>query len=124
MRTTLAERIWAGPRPAHGARMLRGLLAAAGTCTVVLLAAGKAQAEIKVGTNPYAVAITPNGTKAYVTNDGSETVTPITTATNTAGAPIKVGKRPEAVVFTPDGSTAWVGNYESNTMTPITVSSD
>src|SRR5437588_5452306 len=76
MRTTLAERIWAGPRPAHGARMLRGLLAAAGACTVVLLAAGTAQAAISY--------------TAYVGNYSSGTLTPVDAATNIAGAALPI----------------------------------
>jgi DNA-binding beta-propeller fold protein YncE len=44
------------------------------------------------GFSPVAIAITPDGTTAYVL--GSSSVTPIRTATNTALAPIKVGCQP------------------------------
>ena len=50
---------------------------------------------ITVGSGPVAIAITPDGKTAYVTNYGSGTVTPITTATGTAGTPITVGTSPE-----------------------------
>ena len=60
-------------------------------------------APIAVGTNPIAIAITPNGARAYVANAGSNNVSLIDTATNTTvGAPIAVGDFPEAVAITPD----------------------
>ena len=71
------------------------------------------------GERPVAIAITPDGKTAYVTNIGSGTVTPIATATNTAGTPIPVGSDPDAIAFTPDGKTAYVANSGSDTVTPI-----
>ena len=76
--------------------MLRGLLAAAGACTVVLLAAGTAQAAISY--------------TAYVGNYGSGTLTPVDAATNIAGAALPIND-PSAIAITPDGSTAWVANH-------------
>ena len=56
------------------------------------------------------VAITPDGTKAYVTNIGSFTVSVINTATNVAiGSPIPLGNgQPYAVAITPNGDYAYV----------------
>ena len=59
---------------------------------------------------PEGVAITPNGTTAYVTNFGDGTVTPIDTATNTAGTPIAAGAHPYGIAITPNGATAYVTN--------------
>jgi YVTN family beta-propeller protein len=73
---------------------------------------------------PSAVAVTPDGKTAYVTNSGSGTVTPITVATNTPGSPITVGSNPYAVAVTPDGKTAYVTNEGSGTVTPITVATN
>jgi hyaluronoglucosaminidase len=56
---------------------------------------------ISVGSAPDAVAFTPNGATAYVTNVGDDTVTPIDVATGQAEAPIKVGPAPDAVAVTP-----------------------
>jgi hyaluronoglucosaminidase len=47
------------------------------------------------------MAITPDGTTAYVANTNYGTVTPIDTATNTAGTPIPVGSGPWAIAITP-----------------------
>jgi YVTN family beta-propeller protein len=66
-----------------------------------------------------AIAITPDGKTAYVTNNDSETVTPIATATNTAGPPIAAGHEPYDIAITPDGQTAYVTNFGAGTVTPI-----
>jgi YVTN family beta-propeller protein len=56
---------------------------------------------------------------AYVTNLGSNTVTPIDTATGSTGSPIAVGTEPTSVAITPDGKTAYVVNQSSDNVTPI-----
>jgi YVTN family beta-propeller protein len=66
----------------------------------------------------FAIVITPDGKTAYVTNTGSDTVTPIRTATNTALKPVKVGDLPYGIAITPDGKTAYVAN-DMGTVTPI-----
>jgi YVTN family beta-propeller protein len=63
---------------------------------------------IKVGHNPVAMTITPDGGTIYVANSHSGTVTPISTATNKPGRPIKVGSGPDFVAVTPDGREAYV----------------
>jgi YVTN family beta-propeller protein len=66
------------------------------------------------------VAVTPDGSKVYVTNQGSNTVSVIATATNTVvGSPITVGTNPEGVAVTPDGSKVYVANHGSNTVSVI-----
>jgi YVTN family beta-propeller protein len=74
--------------------------------------------------SPSAVAITPDGKTALVTNSGPGTVTPITLATMAAGTPINVGNNnPSAIAITPDGTKAYVANYGgSGTVTAITLS--
>jgi YVTN family beta-propeller protein len=74
---------------------------------------------ITVGTHPFGLAITPDGTTAYVANQLSASVTPIDTATNTPGPGIAVGVGPFGAAFTPDGATAYVANQVSNSVTPI-----
>ncbi len=68
--------------------------------------------------------MSPDGTKVYVANYGSNTVTPISTSTDTAGAPIAVGTGPMYVAFAPDGTKAYATNFGSNNVTPITTASD
>ena len=115
---------------ASGARQARPVTAYIvnnGSDTVTpIRTAGKA---IKVGSEPDAIAITPNGKTAYVANGGdamrtSDTVTPIRTATGKAGKAINVGTGPDAIAITPNGKTAYVTSYGSGTVTPIRISAD
>jgi YVTN family beta-propeller protein len=90
----------AGPPTAYVANFL------ANTVTPINTATNMPGKAIKVGAGPSAIAITPNGKTAYVTNDGTgqipgHTVTPIDTATNTALKAMKVGLRPVAIAITP-----------------------
>jgi YVTN family beta-propeller protein len=60
-------------------------------------------APIPVGSGPFAVAITPDGKRAYVANSAEESVSVIDLATNQViGAPIPVGSHPHAVAIVPD----------------------
>jgi YVTN family beta-propeller protein len=92
--------------------------------TPIATASNTASAPIPVGSLPTGIAITPNGTTAYVTNEASSTVTPIATASNTAGTPITVGLNPFGIAITPDGTTAYVVNRGSNNVTPIATASN
>jgi YVTN family beta-propeller protein len=106
----------------------------ADTVTPVNLATNTPGRPITVGGRPIAIAITPNGTTAYVVSYSE--VTPIATATNTAGPPIKTGSRSDGIVITPDGKTAYVANSSKEfvrggklvirpgTVTPITLATN
>ena len=78
-------------------------------------------ATISVGDNPKGVAITPDGTKAYVTNLDYHTVSVINTATNTVSATITVGDGPYGVVITPDGTKAYVTNRRDGSVSVIKI---
>src|ERR1700722_1947081 len=56
------------------------------------------------------IAITPDGSFAYVTNGGDDTVIVISLATNTIVATIPVGMQPEGIAITPNGKFAYVAN--------------
>ncbi len=72
-----------------------------------------------VGVNPLGVTISPNGTLAYVSNHGSNTVSVINTATNTVTATIPVGLQPQGIAFTPNGAFAYIANENSNAVSVI-----
>ena len=77
------------------------------TVVPVSTATGKAGRAIKVGAYPLFIAITPNGTTAYVSAGNG--VYPIDLRTGRAGKLIKTTPFSAfAITITPDGKTAWV----------------
>lgn len=76
--------------------------------------------SINTGALPIDIAITPDGTHGYVTNNGNGSVSVIDTTTNTTvGEPIPVGNGPHDVAVTPDGTRAYVTNYDSGSVSVI-----
>jgi len=75
------------------------------------------------GSNPEAVAVSPDGAAVLVTNFQPGTVGVIDTATNTLSTTIAVGAAPDAVAFTPDGMAAYVVNFGSQTLSVIDTAS-
>ena len=66
------------------------------------------------------MAVTPDGSKVYVTNGDANSVSVIATATNTVTATIPVGTDPFGVAVTPDGSKVYVANsYLGNSVSVI-----
>jgi hypothetical protein len=90
-----------------------------GTMTVVpiAVATNTPGTAIPVAANPFMIAITPNGSTAYVLANNN-TVTQVDLATNTAGPAITVGGSPEAIAITPDGPTAYVASSGAITSYP------
>jgi YVTN family beta-propeller protein len=56
-------------------------------------------ATVPVGLNPAKVAITPNGSTAYVANAGSSSVSVINTATHAVTATVPVGLNPVGIAI-------------------------
>jgi len=79
----------------------------------------KLTATIGIGREPRGVAVSPDGSKLYVTNTGSDDVSVIATATNTVTATILVGHSPKGVAVTPDGSKLYVVNEGSGSVSAI-----
>jgi YVTN family beta-propeller protein len=73
---------------------------------------------------PWAVAITPDGTRAYVVNYESNSVTPVELATDTKDPAIPVGNLPRGIAITPNGSTAYTTNSNDGTVTPINTATE
>lgn len=85
--------------------------------------------EVTVGDEPNGVAFLPSGSRAYVTNTVSGTVSVL--SINPAGSPIAsvvktidVGTEPYGVTLTPNGTKAYVSNARSNTVSVIDTGTD
>ncbi len=71
-------------------------------------ASGTVLPSITVGLNPNWIAITNDGSTAYVANKGSSSITPIDVASNTAGPAIDLPGPPIELEIAPDGTLAYV----------------
>lgn len=76
-------------------------------------------ATITVGTLPAGVAVSPDGTRVYVSNAVDNTVSVIATATNSVIATIPVGVDPTPLAVSPDGTRVYVGDEVSNDVAVI-----
>ena len=72
---------------------------ASDTVSVIKTSTNTVVKTVMVGSEPSGVAITPNGSDAYVTN-GSGTVSVIKTSTNTVVKTVAVGSGPSGVAIT------------------------
>jgi len=78
---------------------------------VIDTATNQVTATIGVGGRPMGVAVSPDGTRVYVTNLFSHTVSVVDTATNQVTATIGAGSDPQGVAVSPDGTHLYVANY-------------
>jgi len=79
---------------------------------------------VAVGKGPNSVAVSQDGTKVYVANSGSNSVSVIDTASGFIAATIGVGSAPYGVAASPDGSSVYVANSSSNTVSVINVATN
>jgi DNA-binding beta-propeller fold protein YncE len=68
---------------------------------------------------PADIAITLDGTTAYIVDSAAGTVTPINTTTQVAGTPIPVGSDPGKMVITPAGTTGYVILQSAHSVVPV-----
>ena len=84
--------------------------------------------EVKVQTEPGSVAFMPDGSKAYVANTVSGTVSIVDTRRGYLRPGrtqhVRVGTEPSAVVLTPNGTKLYVANARSNTISVIDTRTD
>jgi len=76
----------------------------------------------EVGSEPEALAVTPDGQTVLAVNYQSGTVSLIAVPSNVVRATAKVGKHPESIILAPNGKKALVVNEGSGSMSAIDTS--
>jgi YVTN family beta-propeller protein len=94
------------------------------TVSAISTSSNVISSTIPVGTNPVALAETPNGKKLYVANQGSGSVTSINTIDKTVNATIPTGTSPVWAVARSDSARVYVLNQGSGTVSSIDTSSE
>ncbi|WP_169708790.1 YncE family protein [Trinickia terrae] len=79
------------------------------TVSVIDQSSAKVVATVSVGNGPIAVAIAPDGLRAYVVNTSDNSVSSINTATQAVVATINVPNGAGDIVVSPDSSRVYVG---------------
>ena len=74
---------------------------------------------ITVGASPSALAINPTGTRLYVSNFGSTTVSVVNTATNLEITKVTVGSQPSGLAVSADGTRLYALSRANDTVTAI-----
>src|SRR4029077_606119 len=87
--------------------------------SVVDTATNGVTAFIGVGAAPFAVAITPDGSRAYITNQNSASISVIDLVKNTLTATIRVGGFPSGVAVSPNGHRVYVANGQFDSVDVI-----
>jgi DNA-binding beta-propeller fold protein YncE len=96
-----------------------------GVVVPIDLATRTLEPGIVVGAVPVAIAITPDGSTAYVVDSGDGTITPIALATGTVYPQLLVGGNPVEMAITPDGDAAYVmDGLDTGAVIPITLSAN
>jgi uncharacterized repeat protein (TIGR01451 family) len=89
------------------------------TVSVIDTATNTVTTNVSVGNYPWGIVVTPDGTKAYVTNYASNNVSVINTTTYKVITNVTVGSLPRGVAITPDGTKVYAANSGSNTISVI-----
>lgn len=100
-----------------------GLFPANANVAVISTATDKIIAHVTVdqteGDILGGIAVTPDGSSVYVSDETQGTVSVISTATNTVTDTIKGFSAPTGIAINSTGTTAWVGNMGSTTVSVV-----
>ena len=87
-------------------------------------ATGRVVATYEVGTDPEQLAVLPDGSRLYASNEDAGTATVIDLKTGKTLATLVVGVEPEGVTASPDGRWVYVTAETSNTVSVIDTNRD
>jgi YVTN family beta-propeller protein len=107
--------------------LVQGDLSIEDAVSVIDTAANRVVATVPVGvdTSPIHVAISPDGSRAYVASENPGSLSIIDTASNQVVATLPLGRdtNPLHVAITPDGSRAYIANVTSDTVSVLDTAS-
>jgi len=102
-------------------------IASSGTVSVIDVASREVVGEIDVGLHPSGMALSPDGSRLFVANANSDTVSVIDTSTDRVVdtldpkpmPELPLGSAPNALAVSPDGTTLYVANGGNNAIAVI-----
>jgi YVTN family beta-propeller protein len=97
---------------------------ARGEVAVYDAASGRNVAVVGVGSTPNSVVVLPGGQKAYVTNEGSNTLGVISTMTYSVTKTVPLGIRPHHIRLAPDTKRIYVSEYGTNKVAVVDTATD
>jgi YVTN family beta-propeller protein len=112
----------ANAAPAFAAPYAYVALLGADQVVVIDAASNDGITSIATGDDPNGVAVSPDGTRAYVTGFLSDTVSVIDTASNQVIDTVAVGDGPVGVAVHPDGTRLYVANRREDTLSVLDLS--
>jgi YVTN family beta-propeller protein len=80
--------------------------------------------QIQVDGNPYRIAVSPNGTRAYTANLTGPSVSVVDLAAKSVIATVAVPVQPTGVTVSRDGNTVWVASQTGGALTAIDASTN
>jgi len=95
--------------------------ASAGELVFINTKTNTVEDAVTVGKKPFGVGVTPDGSKVFVANSNSNTVSVVDALMKKVTADITVGSSPLKVALSPDGLKAVVTNHMSNSVSVIDV---
>jgi YVTN family beta-propeller protein len=110
---------------AHGQTVAYVANAQSNNVSVIDTQTNQVVATIPVGQTPVGVVFSPDGTRAYITNNGSNTggsISVIDTATSTVVATVPVGGSTDFSAITPDGKKLYVPSGRDNAVFVVDLS--
>lgn len=92
--------------------------------SVINTLANTVDLSIPMGSVPFALKVTPDGSKLYVTHSFDDRVSVVATASNSIVGSIAVGRAPQGAAITPDGNSLLVTNVVGDSVSVIDVATD
>jgi serine/threonine-protein kinase len=107
-----------------GGRLYAGIADTGTVVTIDTATARQIGRPIKVGDQPYGMAISTDGRRLYVPNFGSDDLSVVDITTETVLATVPVGDAPVGIVVGPDGTRLYVTNLDGGTVSVVDTASN